>query len=323
MPNAGTTNAAARRSYKTLTFQIMAVRVGLKLLRRARPPTSCARSGGSPTRPASTTAGTSTTSPRLGDDPSADVFEAWTLLGAMAEATARVRIGCMVTGNTYRHPGVLAKMAVTVDHLSGGRLEFGLGAAWAELEHTMLDLEFGTAGQRIARLEEACRVIKPLWTRGAERLRGRPYRSRARSRTRSRCRGRTRRSGSAAPASGRRCGSSPSTPTSGTRRRRRGRGCTALRRARQALRGRRSRPGGDPPLGAARLHGDVDDLLARCAGYVGAGFEDLVVYLAPGGRRGRRHGRRRGAAAAPATRVEPWLQSAGRGRLAQLVRAPL
>src|SRR5262245_39942604 len=67
-----------------------------------------------------------------------DIFEAWSLLGAMAEATSRVRIGCMVTGNTYRHPGVLAKTAVTIDHLSGGRLEFGLGAAWAEVEHTML-----------------------------------------------------------------------------------------------------------------------------------------------------------------------------------------
>jgi F420-dependent oxidoreductase-like protein len=110
------------------------------------------------------------------DDPAGDVLEAWTLLAAMAEATSRVRIGCMVTGNTYRHPGVLAKMAVTVDHLSGGRLEFGLGAAWAEGEHTMLGLEFGTAGQRIARLEEACRVVKLLWTEERATFAGEYYR---------------------------------------------------------------------------------------------------------------------------------------------------
>lgn len=100
----------------------------------------------------------------LGDDPSGDIFEAWTLLAAMAEATNRTRIGCMVTGNTYRHPAVLAKMAVTVDHLSQGRLEFGLGAAWAENEHTMLGLEFGTARDRLNRLEDACQIITSLWT---------------------------------------------------------------------------------------------------------------------------------------------------------------
>jgi F420-dependent oxidoreductase-like protein len=110
------------------------------------------------------------------EDTTGDIFEAWTLLGAMAEATKRVRIGCMVTGNTYRHPGVLAKMAVTIDHLSGGRLEFGLGAAWAEGEHTMLGLEFGTVGQRIARLEEACRVVKALWTEDRASLEGEWYR---------------------------------------------------------------------------------------------------------------------------------------------------
>jgi F420-dependent oxidoreductase-like protein len=111
-----------------------------------------------------------------GGGPDADVFEGWSLLAAMAEATSRVRIGCMVTGNTYRHPAVLAKTAVTVDYLSGGRLEFGLGAAWAEIEHTMLDLEFGTAGQRIARLEEACRMIKLLWTEELSDFQGSYYR---------------------------------------------------------------------------------------------------------------------------------------------------
>lgn len=112
----------------------------------------------------------------LGGDPTGDIFDAWTLLGAMAEATSRVRIGCMVTGNTYRHPGVLAKMAVTVDHLSGGRLEFGLGAAWAENEHTMFDLQFGTAGERLDRLEEACQVIRSLWTEPRTNFPGRHYR---------------------------------------------------------------------------------------------------------------------------------------------------
>ena len=112
----------------------------------------------------------------IGGDPELDVFEGWTLLAAMAEATSRVRIGCMVTGNTYRHPAVLAKTAVTVDHLSGGRLEFGLGAAWAEIEHTMLDLEFGTVGRRIARLDEACRMIKLLWTEERSDFEGRYYR---------------------------------------------------------------------------------------------------------------------------------------------------
>ena len=100
----------------------------------------------------------------LGAREDGPIFEAWTLLAGMAVATSRTRIGCMVTGNTYRHPAVLAKAAVTVDHLSGGRLEFGLGAGWAENEHAMLGLPFGTREDRANWLEEACQVIRSLWT---------------------------------------------------------------------------------------------------------------------------------------------------------------
>jgi F420-dependent oxidoreductase-like protein len=108
-------------------------------------------------------------------DPEVDVFEGWTMLGAMAEATTRVRIGCMVTGNTYRHPAVLAKMATTVDHFSGGRLEFGIGAAWAEIEHEMLGLEFGTAGRRVEWLDEACQVMKLLFSEPRTTFEGTRY----------------------------------------------------------------------------------------------------------------------------------------------------
>jgi F420-dependent oxidoreductase-like protein len=108
-------------------------------------------------------------------DPEVDVYEGWTLLGAMAEATSRVRIGCMVTGNTYRHPAVLAKMAVTVDHLSGGRLELGIGAAWAEIEHEMLGIDFGTAGRRVEWLDEACQVMKLLFAEERTTFEGERY----------------------------------------------------------------------------------------------------------------------------------------------------
>ena len=91
-------------------------------------------------------------------------LEAWTTLSAMAKVTSRARIGCMVTGVTYRHPAVLANMAVSVDHISGGRLEFGLGAAWHEPEHVTYGIEFPSAGTRIAMLDEACEIIRRLWT---------------------------------------------------------------------------------------------------------------------------------------------------------------
>jgi F420-dependent oxidoreductase-like protein len=104
------------------------------------------------------------------------VFDGWTLLAAMAEATKHVRIGLLVTGNSYRHPAQLAKQASTVDHLSGGRLEFAVGAGWAEYEHQMLGLEYGTVGERLARLDEACQIFKLLWTQGEGSFDGRHYR---------------------------------------------------------------------------------------------------------------------------------------------------
>lgn len=111
----------------------------------------------------------------LGSADTLDIFEAWTMLAGMASQTDRVRIGCSVTGNTYRHPGVLAKMAVTVDHLSGGRLEFGIGAGWAENEHTMLGLPFGTVADRADRLEETLQIITSLWTEPTTTFNGKHY----------------------------------------------------------------------------------------------------------------------------------------------------
>jgi F420-dependent oxidoreductase-like protein len=103
------------------------------------------------------------------------VFEAWTTLAAMAEVTKRIRIGVNVTGNLYRHPAVLAKAAATVDRFSDGRLEFGIGAAWAEFEFTSLGIPFPPARERMDRLAEACEVLKLLWTRDVSDYDGRHY----------------------------------------------------------------------------------------------------------------------------------------------------
>ena len=110
----------------------------------------------------------------IGDaGPDRPIYEGWALQAAMAEATKRVRLGCLVTGNTYRHPVLLAKLAVTVDHLSGGRLEFGIGAAWAEIEHTMYGIE--GLDHRVGRLSESLRIVKSLWTEERTNFDGRYY----------------------------------------------------------------------------------------------------------------------------------------------------
>ena len=91
------------------------------------------------------------------------VLEGWSLLSSMAAVTRDIRIGCLVSSNTYRHPVVLAKIATTVDIISGGRLTFGIGAGWAEQEHLSYGIPFQPVGERIERMEEAVHLIKLLW----------------------------------------------------------------------------------------------------------------------------------------------------------------
>jgi F420-dependent oxidoreductase-like protein len=104
-----------------------------------------------------------------------DMLECWTTLAGLAVETRRVRIGTIVSGNTYRHPAVLAKMAAGIDIMSGGRLICGIGGAWQENEHQAYGIPFYTVGERLARLDEACEVLKRLWTEKKATWKGKYY----------------------------------------------------------------------------------------------------------------------------------------------------
>src|SRR5262249_43003322 len=91
--------------------------------------------------------------------PQGPYYEAWTLLGGLAARTERIRIGVLVTSNTFRHPSVLAKQAVVADHISNGRLEFGFGAGWYEPEHAMFGLPFPEPRELVSRFREAVELI--------------------------------------------------------------------------------------------------------------------------------------------------------------------
>jgi F420-dependent oxidoreductase-like protein len=104
-----------------------------------------------------------------------DMLEAWTTLTALAAITKRMRVGTIVSGNTYRHPAVLAKMAANVDIISGGRLICGIGAGWQENEHQAYGLPFYTVAERLQRLDEACQVLNMLWTQERSTFKGKYY----------------------------------------------------------------------------------------------------------------------------------------------------
>src|SRR6267378_520947 len=104
-----------------------------------------------------------------------DVLESWSTLSALAAVVPRMRIGTIVLGNTYRHPAVVAKMAAQVDIISGGRLLLGLGGAWQENEHEAYGIPFYTVRERLERLDEACAVIRSLWTQRRSNFQGRYY----------------------------------------------------------------------------------------------------------------------------------------------------
>jgi F420-dependent oxidoreductase-like protein len=108
-------------------------------------------------------------------DPGKPEPEGWTLLTALLVQSHRIRGGLMVTANTFRHPALLAKIATTVDIVSGGRLEVGLGAGWFEEEHRQYGIPLPPVGERMRRLEEACRILEALWTQPRATVEGDHY----------------------------------------------------------------------------------------------------------------------------------------------------
>jgi F420-dependent oxidoreductase-like protein len=105
-----------------------------------------------------------------------DCLEAWTLLAALAVDTKKIRIGPMVTSQSYRNPALLAKIAAGVDQMSGGRVEFGIGAGWKEVEYKAYGYEFPDAPTRVTQLVETLEICTRLWTEDKATYRGKHYR---------------------------------------------------------------------------------------------------------------------------------------------------
>jgi F420-dependent oxidoreductase-like protein len=107
--------------------------------------------------------------------PTGPYFEAWTLLAALAAQTQRIRLGVLVSSNTFRHPALLAKQAMTVDHISNGRLDLGLGAGWYAPEHGMFGLDFPAAAELVARFSESVEIVDALLRHDTTTYNGRFY----------------------------------------------------------------------------------------------------------------------------------------------------
>jgi F420-dependent oxidoreductase-like protein len=111
-----------------------------------------------------------------GTPSSGDFLECWTVLTALATTVPRVRLGPLVCSTTYRHPAVLAKMAATLDHLSGGRLVLGLGAGWQINEHEAYGIELGSVRERLDRFDEACAIVTTMLREERTTFEGTHYR---------------------------------------------------------------------------------------------------------------------------------------------------
>ncbi|HEV2238838.1 MAG TPA: LLM class F420-dependent oxidoreductase [Ktedonobacterales bacterium] len=105
----------------------------------------------------------------------ADMLEGWSALAFAAGRTNRIKLGTMVTGVTYRHPGVLVKTVTTLDVLSGGRAYFGVGAAWNEYEHRSLGVPFPPVAERFERLEETLRIARQMWADAGKQDDAQPF----------------------------------------------------------------------------------------------------------------------------------------------------
>ena len=108
--------------------------------------------------------------------PDRDCLEAWTLLAALARDTRAIRLGCLVTAAQYRNPALLAKIVASVDQMSDGRIEFGIGAGWKENEYRSYGYDFAPPGERVEQMIDAIEICRRLWTEERATYYGKHYR---------------------------------------------------------------------------------------------------------------------------------------------------